>query len=52
LLDALAPEEIALALAAADEVSARKANRNLIHPRFGNFVLLGTVLLDREASGV
>jgi DNA invertase Pin-like site-specific DNA recombinase len=28
LLDALAPEEIALALAAADEVSARKANRN------------------------
>src|SRR5262249_30869085 len=23
-------------------------HRNLIHPRFGNFVLLGTVLLDRE----
>jgi len=28
LLEALAPEEIALALAAADEVTARKANRN------------------------
>jgi len=25
-------------------------HRNLIHPRFGNFVLLGTVLIDREAS--
>src|SRR5262245_59541717 len=25
-------------------------HRNLIHPRFGNFVLLGTVLLDRDAS--
>src|SRR6516162_7129709 len=25
-------------------------HRNLIHPKFGNFVLLGTVLLDREAS--
>ncbi|MHB8813131.1 MAG: FAD-binding oxidoreductase [Steroidobacteraceae bacterium] len=25
-------------------------HRNLIHPRFGNFVLLGTVLLDCEAS--
>ena len=25
-------------------------HRNVIHPRFGNFVLLGTVLIDREAS--
>lgn len=25
-------------------------HRNLIHPKFGNFVLLGTVLLDCEAS--
>jgi ferredoxin-NADP reductase/Fe-S-cluster-containing hydrogenase component 2 len=25
-------------------------HRNLIHPRFGNFVLLGTVLIDRDAS--
>src|SRR5215813_4281310 len=25
-------------------------HRNLIHPRFGNFVLLVTVLMDREAS--
>jgi ferredoxin-NADP reductase/Fe-S-cluster-containing hydrogenase component 2 len=25
-------------------------HRNLIHPKFGNFVLLGTVLMDREAS--
>ena len=25
-------------------------HRNLIHPRFGNFVLLGTVLIDREAT--
>jgi ferredoxin len=25
-------------------------HRNLIHPRHGNFVLLGTVLIDREAS--
>jgi ferredoxin-NADP reductase/Fe-S-cluster-containing hydrogenase component 2 len=25
-------------------------HRNLIHPRFGNFILLGTVLIDREAS--
>jgi ferredoxin-NADP reductase/Fe-S-cluster-containing hydrogenase component 2 len=25
-------------------------HRNLIHPRYGNFVLLGTVLIDREAS--
>ena len=25
-------------------------HRNLIHPRFGNFVLLGTVLIDRETS--
>jgi ferredoxin-NADP reductase/Fe-S-cluster-containing hydrogenase component 2 len=25
-------------------------HRNLIHPRFGNFVLLGTVLLDCEAD--
>jgi ferredoxin-NADP reductase/ferredoxin len=26
-------------------------HRNLIHPKFGNFVLLGTVLIDRDASG-
>ena len=26
-------------------------HRNLIHPKFGNFVLLGTVLLDAEATG-
>ena len=26
-------------------------HRNLIHPKFGNFVLLGTVLVDREARG-
>jgi ferredoxin-NADP reductase/Fe-S-cluster-containing hydrogenase component 2 len=25
-------------------------HRNLIHPKFGNFVLLGTVLIGREAS--
>jgi len=25
-------------------------HRNLIHPRYGNFVLLGTVLIDREAG--
>ena len=25
-------------------------HRNLIHPRFGNFVLLGTVLIDAEAD--
>ena len=25
-------------------------HRNLIHPKFGNFVLLGTVLMDCEAS--
>jgi Fe-S-cluster-containing hydrogenase component 2 len=25
-------------------------HRNLIHPKLGNFVLLGTVLIDREAS--
>jgi len=25
-------------------------HRNLIHPRYGNFVLLGTVLIDREAT--
>ena len=26
-------------------------HRNVIHPRFGNFVLLGTILLDRELDG-
>ena len=25
-------------------------HRNLIHPKYGNFVLLGTVLIDRETS--
>ena len=25
-------------------------HRNLIHPKFGNFVLLGTILVDREIS--
>jgi Fe-S-cluster-containing hydrogenase component 2/putative sterol carrier protein len=25
-------------------------HRNVIHPKFGNFVLLGTVLLDRDAT--
>jgi len=25
-------------------------NRNLLHPRFGNFILLDTVLVDRETS--
>lgn len=25
-------------------------NRNVLHPRFGNFVLLNTVLIDREAT--
>ncbi len=25
-------------------------NRNLLHPRFGNFVLLNTVLIDRKAT--
>ncbi len=25
-------------------------NRNLLHPRFGNFILLDTVLVDREAT--
>jgi epoxyqueuosine reductase QueG len=27
-------------------------NRNVIHPRFGNFILLGTVLLDAEVTQV
>ncbi|BAF87279.1 4Fe-4S binding domain protein [Azorhizobium caulinodans ORS 571] len=27
-------------------------HRNLIHPKFGNFVLLGTVLLDQDVSAV
>lgn len=27
-------------------------HRNLIHPKFGNFVLLGTVLIDQEISDV
>src|SRR6516165_8774883 len=26
-------------------------HRNVIHPKFGNFILLGTVLLDAEATG-
>lgn len=26
-------------------------HRNVIHPKFGNFILLGTVLLDAEVSG-
>jgi len=26
-------------------------HRNVIHPRFGNFILLGTVLIDVEATG-
>jgi ferredoxin len=26
-------------------------HRNVIHPRFGNFILLGTVLVDTEATG-
>jgi ferredoxin len=26
-------------------------HRNVIHPRFGNFILLGTILVDREISG-
>ncbi len=26
-------------------------HRNVIHPRFGNFIVLGTVLLDAEATG-
>ena len=26
-------------------------HRNVIHPRFGNFILLGTVLVDAEATG-
>ena len=26
-------------------------HRNVIHPRFGNFIALGTVLLDAEATG-
>src|SRR5262245_15548241 len=26
-------------------------HRNVIHPKFGNFVLLGTVLLDADATG-
>jgi len=26
-------------------------HRNVIHPKFGNFILLGTVLIDREVSG-
>jgi Fe-S-cluster-containing hydrogenase component 2 len=26
-------------------------HRNVIHPRFGNFILLGTVLVDRPISG-
>jgi hypothetical protein len=28
----------------------RWRNCNIIHPKFGNFVLLGTVLLDAEVS--
>lgn len=26
-------------------------HRNIIHPKFGNFILLGTVLIDREVDG-
>src|SRR3954454_2103393 len=26
-------------------------HRNVIHPRFGNFILLGTILLDADVSG-
>jgi len=26
-------------------------HRNVIHPRFGNFILLGTVVIDTEANG-
>ena len=26
-------------------------HRNVIHPKFGNFILLGTVLIDAEATG-
>jgi ferredoxin len=26
-------------------------HRNVIHPKFGNFILLGTVVVDREISG-
>ena len=27
-------------------------HRNLIHPKFGNFILLGTVLIGAEATGI
>ncbi|MDJ0754105.1 MAG: SCP2 sterol-binding domain-containing protein [Ardenticatenaceae bacterium] len=27
-------------------------HRNVIHPKFGNFILLGTILIDREVSRV
>src|SRR4051812_36843329 len=27
-------------------------HRNVIHPKFGNFILLGTILLDAEVSGL
>jgi epoxyqueuosine reductase QueG len=25
-------------------------HRNVIHPKFGNFILLGTILIDAEVS--
>lgn len=38
-------------VAVAAGLGAMGIHRNVIHPRFGNFVLLATVLLDAEVSG-
>jgi Fe-S-cluster-containing hydrogenase component 2 len=38
-------------VAVAAGMGAMGIHRNVIHPRFGNFVLLATVLLDAEVSG-
>ena len=37
-------------VAVAAGLGAMGIHRNVIHPRFGNFILLGTVLLDREVA--
>src|SRR5262249_19873438 len=38
-------------VAAAAGLGRMGVHRNLIHPKFGNFIVLGTVLLDAEATG-
>ena len=51
---ALYPEKIWVVshkpVAAAAGLGHMGINRNLIHPKFGNFILLGTILLDHELA--